>query len=178
MSLELFVPEGERLVNLETSKVDELAAGLEKALEEYDRRPVRLELVFSFREVTGADREAVGKRLRELAGAEIAEREAAEKALEEMGGPALVVLRGVDRGLLDPDAAARAQRIVEALERRDAGAHRDVAFLATVKDGRGRERLKRILAALKPPAELLEAWWAEKRDLARWNEVADRYEWK
>ncbi len=39
MSLELFAPNGEQLASLETSKIDELAAGLEQALEEYDARP-------------------------------------------------------------------------------------------------------------------------------------------
>lgn len=178
MSIELFAPEGERLANLETSKIDELAAGLEKALEEFETRPARVELVFSFRAVTPADRRAVEARLRELSSDDIATRDGAERALVAMGGPAIVVLAGIDRAKLDEDGAGRVNRVLERQQRRDGSAHRDVPYLLSVKDARGRERLTRILAALKPPGEAkLPDWWAVNRDFVRWNAEADRYEW-
>jgi len=178
MSLELFSPDGERLANLETSKIDELATGLEKALGEFDVRPSRLELIFSFRAVTKEDRKVIATRLRELSSDDISTRDAAERALDLLGGPTLVVLGGVEPATLDEEGAGRMTRLLEALRRRDAAAHRDVDFLLAVKDARGRDRLKRILAELEPPggAELA-AWWARTRDHVRWNAEADRYAW-
>jgi hypothetical protein len=154
-----------------------------------------LEHALSFRPVTEDDRKAVRARVAELEDDDVAVREAASRELSRMGGPARAVLASLDLAALGAEVAARVRDVMREMDQvnrplRSPGLERDVEYLALADDPRAHDRLKRILAKVRPFSaagvpekgpgldEYLKGWWAYSKDKVRWDPEADRFEEK
>lgn len=192
--VELFTPEGTRLMRLVNPRPSQLKPELEKAFDSYNRtRKEFLDYLFSFRPVTADDREQVGKRIEQFSDNSIDVREEAGRRLVAMGRPAWVALKALDLDGRDEETKSRVAAAL--LELRgwnelveSGGLDHDLGYLARHSDARAYERLKKILSGVRPfsvdgvpergPAldQYLRGWWDYSKSRVSWNADTDRFE--
>jgi len=186
VKVELFAPQGERILMTDRAPFARFVEELEGGLAECEReRAGAMEHLMSFRAVSPEDRRRVSKLVELFSEPNLEVRDEAALELKRMGGVARVVLEKFETERRCPETQARIAEVLRSPRWWRVGLEREIPFLLGTSDPRARERLRRIVSNVRPfvhdgfpglDAEAyLRGWWAYSRNRLVWDPEADRF---